>query len=109
MPIFWLLTQKSFAYALAGDILFCLVLVPIAALVPTLLAELFPTNIRNSGAALGYNLCLATFGGTAPLVALQLVHVTGSQLSPAYYLMACAAMSFAALYFIKEGYRTALK
>lgn len=78
LPVFWLLSQKHFIYALAGDLLLCVILAPIAALIPTLLAELFPTHVRASGTTMGYNTCLAAFGGTAPLVALALTHATGS-------------------------------
>jgi proline/betaine transport protein TphA len=108
IPIFWLLSQKHFAYALAGDLLLCVVLVPIAALIPTLIAELFPTSVRNSGTALGYNICLAIFGGTAPLVAIELTHATGSTLAPANYLIFCAILAFGALCFISENYHKPL-
>jgi len=104
IPIFWLLSQKIFIIALLGEILFSLVLVPIAALIPTLLAEIFPTDIRNSGTALSYNLALAIFGGTAPIVALTLIHATHSYFAPAGYLMICAIISSIALCFVKESY-----
>lgn len=107
-PIFWLLSQKSFMYALIGDILFCIVLVPISALIPTMLAEIFPTAVRNTGTTLGYNISLAIFGGTAPLLALGLVLSTGSNLAPAVYLIFCAVLSFIALHFTEESHRKTL-
>ena len=42
-PVFWLLSQKLFLLALVGNVILCLILVPIAALIPTIIAELFPT------------------------------------------------------------------
>lgn len=107
-PIFWLLSQKQFAYALAGELLFCVVLVPISALIPTMLAEIFPTAVRNSGTGLSYNIALAIFGGTAPVVALTLIQVSGSNFAPAYYLIISALISLVALYFVKEGYHKPL-
>jgi proline/betaine transport protein TphA len=108
LPAFWLLSQKQFAYALAGDLLLGIILAPVAALIPTLLAEIFPTHVRNTGTALGYNICLAVFGGTTPLLALELVHRTGSNLAPAGYLILCALLSFVALSFIEESHHKPL-
>jgi MHS family proline/betaine transporter-like MFS transporter len=65
--------------------------------------------VRTSGTALGYNICLSIFGGTAPLVALELVHITGSNIVVAGYLMVCAILSFIALHFIEESYLKPLK
>ncbi len=108
LPIFWLLSQKQFGLALCADLLLCLVLAPVCASIPTLLAELFPTTIRNTGAAIGYNVALAIFGGTAPLFCISLVQITGSNLAPAAYLILCALLSVFALGFIKESYKSAL-
>ncbi|MGB6977099.1 MAG: MFS transporter [Gammaproteobacteria bacterium] len=108
-PAFWLLSQKQFGYALAGDLLLGIILAPIAALIPILLAELFPTAVRNTGTALGYNICLAIFGGTTPLLALELVQRTGSNLAPAGYLILCAVLSLTALKFIEESYHKPLR
>ncbi len=108
-PVFWLLSQKQFAYALVGDMLLCVLIVPIAGLIPTLLVELFPARVRNSGTALGYNISLAIFGGTTPMVALALTHATGNNLAPAGYLMLCAILSAIALYFIVESHKEPLK
>lgn len=103
LPIFWLLTQPTFMLVLAGDILLAIVVASIAALIPTLLAELFPTHVRNSGTTLGYSISLAIFGGTAPLISLWLVSVTGTQYAPAIYLMVCALVSSLALRLIEES------
>lgn len=109
MPIFWLYTQNQFIYALAGNMIFGLILAPIAALIPTLLAELFPTHVRNSGTTIGYNLCLAIFGGTAPLVSLSLVDISGSDYAPGIYMMLCALISFAALRYIDDKHKETLE
>lgn len=108
IPIFWLISHKQFYLALLGDIALCLTLVPIAALVPTIIAELFPTEIRNTGTALGYNICLALFGGTAPLIALSLIDYTKNNLAPAGYLMICTIISWIALKFIEESHNKPL-
>jgi len=108
IPIFWLLNQGDLGAALLGELFFAIVLSFIAAIIPTALAELFQVRTRNSGMALGYNISLALFGGTAPLVAVALIAHTGSHYSPAYYLMVCALISGWALSQIKESYQEKL-
>ena len=62
--------------------------------VPSYLAELFPTPIRSTALAITYGLGSALFGGTAPLMATWLVRRTGSPVAPAVYatLLAVAAV-----------------
>lgn len=43
--------------------------------------------------AIGYNMTLALFGGTAPLVATWLIKTTGDLAAPAWYLLAIAAIT----------------
>ena len=43
------------------------------------------------------HLAFAALGGTAPLVASYLIHRGEGDLSPAYVVMACAAVSIASL------------
>jgi MHS family proline/betaine transporter-like MFS transporter len=58
----------------------------------TAVMEHFPTEVRFSGFALGYNLGAGIFGGVTPLIAAWLIHVTGSLVAPSSYLMASAAI-----------------
>lgn len=69
---------------------------------PSALAELFPTSIRSTGMSLAYNSAVAIFGGFAPFLATWLIAVTGDKLSPAYYVVVAALLSFLALLFMKE-------
>jgi len=57
------------------------------------MAELFPPRLRYSGTAIGYNLTLAIFGGTAPLVATWLIAGFDSLTSPAWYLTIVGVVS----------------
>jgi proline/betaine transport protein TphA len=92
-PIFWLLASGSWWYALWSQLLLALVLSPINATVPTILAERFPTAVRASGVSVGYNIGQAVFGGTVPLVGLILVEMTGNKLAPAWYIFAWALLA----------------
>jgi MFS family permease len=58
-------------------------------------ADLFPTRIRFSGVALSYNLAFTVFSGIAPVMAALLARSLGAP-TVAYYMIGCAALSFAA-------------
>lgn len=53
-------------------------------------AEFFPTSYRATGHAIAYQLAVAIFGGTTPLIATWLVSSTGSPLAPGLYVTAIA-------------------
>lgn len=63
----------------------------------TALADVVPARVRCSAVALSYNLCMAVFGGTTPLVATYLVNRTGDDDAPVYYLMAATLVSLLAI------------
>jgi len=62
-----------------------------------LIAESFGTNIRYSGAGLGYQLASVIAGGPAPLIAAAILAATGSSTGISIYILICCALSFAAL------------
>ena len=51
------------------------------ALLPSLLADMFPRSIRFTGIGLSFNLCNSLVGGMTPLVALWIVKATGHEAS----------------------------
>jgi hypothetical protein len=53
------------------------------------MVELFPTQTRYTGVAIGYNVGQAVLSGTAPLVAMALVKLTHIAEAPAFYLILC--------------------
>lgn len=57
-------------------------------------AFLFPPKERYSGSGLSYALGAALFGGTAPLMALNLVTWTGSKSAPAFLLILSGCVGF---------------
>jgi MHS family proline/betaine transporter-like MFS transporter len=61
--------------------------------VPVAMTQLFPPRLRYSATAIGYNVTLALFGGTAPLVATWMIKKTGNLTAPAWYLVAAAAIT----------------
>jgi MHS family proline/betaine transporter-like MFS transporter len=61
-----------------------------------LLTDLFPTRVRFSGVALGFNVAFTAFSGTAPLVATSLIRSTGSDVAPAYVMIAYGCLTLVA-------------
>jgi MFS family permease len=64
---------------------------------PAMLAEMFPTRVRYTGLGLAYSLSNALFSGCAGLIITGLIKETGNVDIPAYYVMATAVVSMAAL------------
>jgi MFS family permease len=62
-----------------------------------LIAERFGTNVRYSGAGLGYQLASVIAGGPAPLIAARILDKTGSSTWISWYIVGCCVVSFAAL------------
>ena len=66
------------------------------------LSEALPQNIRSSGFATVYSVAVAAFGGTTQLVVTWLIHVTGSALAPAWYLVGATVVGQVALMLFPE-------
>jgi len=71
-----------------------------AGIIPRLLSELFPTQIRYSGIAVSYNLGFAFFGGLTPLISLSLIYSTGWKTIPALYLIFVSLLALLSLGYI---------
>jgi MHS family proline/betaine transporter-like MFS transporter len=76
---------------------------------PAAMVETAPVEVRCTAIALGYNVTLGIIGGLSPLTATWLVHRTGDNLSPAYLIMAAAAVSFLCVLLYRETSRIKLE
>jgi MHS family proline/betaine transporter-like MFS transporter len=72
---------------------------------PSLLGEQFPVEVRAIGVSLSFSTAVSVFGGLAPLVATWLIAVTGNPLAPSFYLVATAFLSLVALIAIQRRAR----
>jgi MFS transporter, MHS family, proline/betaine transporter len=100
-PLFLLLNSGSLVAAIAAH---CGLAVIEAVYVSTAVAagvELFATRVRYSGFSIGYNVCVAAFGGT-PYVVTWLTAGTGNNVAPAYYAVAAAIVSLLTILTIRE-------
>ncbi|KTD18072.1 MFS transporter [Legionella jordanis] len=71
-----------------------------AGVIPRVLSELFPTQLRYSGIALSYNLGFAFFGGLTPFISLSLIYYSGWLASPSIYLLIVSALAILSFFFI---------
>jgi MFS transporter, MHS family, proline/betaine transporter len=101
-PLFLLLNSGSLAAAITAH---CALAVIEAVYVSTAVAagvELFATRVRYSGFSIGYNICVAGFGGTTPYVVTWLTAQTGNNVAPAFYVIVAAVVSLGAILTIRE-------
>jgi len=96
-PLFVVTDHGVMLQALGAQIVFAVLMAGVFGPGPAAMVEMFPTKTRFSGVAIGYNISLAIFGGTAPLVSTWLISRSGDPAAPAYYLMTMAAISLAAV------------
>jgi len=90
-----------FYSALANQALDPMLLLPLAGICAglvngsfaVLLTDLFPTRVRFSGVALGFNIAFTAFSGTAPLVATSLIRTTGMDTAPALVMVGCGILT----------------
>ena len=92
-PLFMVFQQGEDGMILVGLVIFALLIGMAQGPTPAMMTELFPPEVRLTGIGIGYNVTLALFGGTAPLISTWLISATGTTIAPAFYLMVAAAIS----------------
>jgi MHS family shikimate/dehydroshikimate transporter-like MFS transporter len=107
-PFFWLMSTGStpliWLAIVVGLFLHAAMYAPQAAF----FSELFGTEVRYSGASVGYQLASPLAGGVAPLIAASLLTVTGGAWSVAVYLIVLAAITIVSVALAAETHRTEL-
>jgi MFS transporter, MHS family, proline/betaine transporter len=109
IPAFLIIQSVTVAAIFGGMLLLGIVLVCFTGTMPGTLPALFPTRIRYTGLSIGFNIAVALFGGTTPLIVAGLIAATGSLMMPAYYLMFAAVCGGIAVLFMGESARRPLK
>lgn len=79
-----------------------LLLVILLSTISSTLPALFPTSVRYSGFAIGYNLSTAIFGGTAAVANEAIIGVTGNELVPGWYLMGAGIIGLVSVLTFRE-------
>ncbi len=108
-PALLLMSRGDVFSALAGLLMLGVFIAAFNGGCSAAMAELFPTRIRFGAMAVAYNLSVAVFGGMTPYFALFLISATGNNLSPAYFVMAAALISFLTVLRARETARQPLR
>ena len=96
-PYFGLLNTKSSGLALLAIVLSLIFHDMMYGPQAALIAESFGTNLRYSGAGIGYQLASVIAGGPAPLIAAAILEKTGSSTGISWYIIGCCVVSAIAL------------
>lgn len=96
-PLFWLMHGPEQWMILVGQLGFVLLVGGFSGCQPAFMVESVAVEVRCTAIALGYNLSLGLAGGLSPLAATWLVQRTANDYTPAFMIMAAAAVSFLVL------------
>ena len=108
-PLFLLLNSGSLAAAVAAHAALAALEGVFVSASLAAAAELFATRVRSSGYAIGYNVSVAVFGGSAPYVATWLTAQTDNPVAPAFYVIGAALVTLATLATMRETAGTPLR
>jgi MHS family proline/betaine transporter-like MFS transporter len=108
-PLFALMQTGNVFLVFLGQLGFTLLIGCLGSVNAIILCEVFPRHVRCSAVSAAYNLSVGVAGGTAPAVATWLIDTTGNTAMPAFYIMACAAISAAAALTVRTSPEAALK
>ncbi|WP_339350844.1 MFS transporter [Bifidobacterium indicum] len=105
LPAFKILERDTTGAVFTGLVLLAIPVIFFVANLASTLPALFPTASRYGGMGLSYNLAVAVFGGTAPLIMEALVAATGKSLAPAYWIMFTSTCGLVTVLFLAETAR----
>ena len=98
----WLTAEPSIMRLLVAQLSICVFVSVYFGVFSTVIAELFPANVRSLGMSLAYNIAVMIFGGFAQFIVTWLIRATGSPMAPAYYVMFGVVVGLVAACFIRD-------
>ena len=98
----WLTAEPSITRLLVAQLAICVFVSVYFGVFSTVIAELFPANVRSLGMSLAYNIAVMVFGGFAQFIVTWLIRATGSPMAPAYYVMFGVVVGLIAAFFIRD-------
>lgn len=101
-PLFLLLNTGSVVAAIAAHCVLAAIESVYVSTAVSAAVELFATRVRFSGFSIGYNICVAVFGGTTPYIVTWLTATTDNSIAPAYYLVIAAVVSLGTVLTLRE-------
>ncbi|HSX04561.1 MAG TPA: MFS transporter [Rhabdochlamydiaceae bacterium] len=103
LPLYYAVHSSSIIFFTLIMVIFSLLFTCVSALLPYVLAYLFPTHVRFTCVGVSFNLADAIIGGFTPALVLFLLQRTGDQGSFCWYLVPFALLSTLGFFFMKEG------
>jgi MFS family permease len=103
LPLYaWLTNEPSVSKLLIVQMIISVFVAAFFGVFSTVMAEMFPANVRSVGMSMAYNVAVMIFGGFAQFIVTWLIRTTGSPMSPAYYVMFGVALGLLASFFVRE-------
>lgn len=102
VPAFMLVNTGSVPLVVSGLVLIGISVALYMGSLAATLPALFPTEHRSSGLGMSYNIAVAVFGGTAPLIIETIIRGTGTHISAGFYLSVMALIGLLVVRTLKE-------
>ena len=103
IPLYYMITDHGLTAKIIGILVFDIISACFIGAAPSMLPELFKTDIRFTAVSLAYNISFAIFGGLAPAVLTILIHYYHSALiGTSIVLMISAIVTFLATLVIAD-------
>ncbi|WP_437833453.1 MFS transporter (plasmid) [Niallia taxi] len=97
---FYLVNMNGLLFISLGILILGVLLATYEGSMPGSLPAMFYTDIRYRTLSVTFNVSVSIFGGTTPLVSTWLVHQTGNNLAPAWYLTIVSIIGFFVILFL---------
>jgi MFS transporter, MHS family, shikimate and dehydroshikimate transport protein len=108
-PYFWLIDSGEPIRVGAGTIVSMVIVAAMYGPQAAFFSELFGTNVRYTGASIGYQLASPLAGGLAPMISMWLLQRSGGQSWPiAVYLIGLSAITLLSVWLAAETHRSSL-
>jgi MHS family proline/betaine transporter-like MFS transporter len=101
-PLFLVFSKGGLGACFLAHSAFAVIHSAICSPIPAMFVEMFPARVRYSSVSLAFNIALAFFGGSAPLIATWLIRSTKNPAAPGFYLILGAGVTLAALLAVRE-------
>lgn len=97
---FYFVNLNGLIFASLGILILGVLLATYEGSIPGSLPTMFYTDIRYRTLSVTFNVSVSIFGGTTPLVSTWLVHQTGNNLAPGWYLTIVSIIGFLVILFL---------
>ena len=98
----WLTDGPTTQKLLITQLVVCLFVSVFFGVFSTVMAELFPPQVRSVGMSMAYNVAVMVFGGFAQFIVTWLIRATGSPMAPAFYVMFGVAIGVIASFYVRD-------